>query len=227
MPGRPVLYRCKEYHQKKEAKRKESMRPYKREWIRKRKERFFSDKSCEKCGKTDGLMVLANYGKKIRDIRPWNNDSPEHLYTILCNKHAKASIAARVSEMWSGGVYDRLFGEQRQAVAQAYPFIEDWDTYQSLPAQGKELTIKVNEIVPKGIDEQIRRDICQDIILSILSGDHLIEDFEDILLLKKFISVGYKLAPSKYMYSLDHPPPWAKDDGRTLADTITEDSRKF
>ena len=261
MPGRPVLYRCKEHHRKRDQERKEYLRKYQRDWIRKRKERFFEGKSCVQCGARENLMVFANHGKKIRDIRPWNRDADKNLYSIYCQKHGRQKIAARmltmwkegafrdnpqntlgfinnkIADYWAQGVYANnpqnnagyVFKTREYAgdpVPETYPFIENWDSFSQLESEGKELLLEVNKIVPKGVEENVRRDVCQDILLAILSGEYSLDDF-DIQLTDKFIKMAYRMAPSQYMYSLDQPLPWRHESDKNLVDILSEDVRRF
>lgn len=261
-PGRPVLYRCKEVYRDREQMRKESMREYKKEWISKRKEKFFEGKKCVQCDATDNLMVFANHGRKIKEIRPWNRDVDKNLYSIYCQKHGMQKVAARmftmwkegrfrdnpqntpgfinkkIAEYWKQGIYDNnpqnnagyIFKTGPHAgeptISDTYPFIENWDSFSRLELEGKELLLKVNKIVPKGVEENVRRDVCQDILLAVLSGEYSLEDF-DLQLIDKFIKMAYKLAPSQYMYSLDQPLPWIHDSDTTLGDIISSDTKKF
>jgi hypothetical protein len=86
------------------------------------------------------------------------------------------------------------------------------------PRQEHELLNLVNGAVPKSLPEQVRADICQDLIVAILSGE--MEKIELQGNVKEYTRKVFKMFPTKYgPLSLDAPPPWA-DDGRTLAEVL-------
>ncbi len=82
------------------------------------------------------------------------------------------------------------------------------------------LVVVVNEAVPKGIPDDIRADICQDILVALL--DHQIEIHDLSLAVPEFIKRQYRLFPTKYApLSLD-VERGEEGEGFTLKDTLHE-----
>lgn len=95
-----------------------------------------------------------------------------------------------------------------------YPFIAHDP---KRPDEGADLVALVNKAVPRGLPEEIRADICQDLICAILMGEFKREDLAGNL--KDFIRAGKKMFADKWsFYPLDGIIPGT--DGLTLADTL-------
>lgn len=93
-----------------------------------------------------------------------------------------------------------------------YPFIAH-----DPKKEGFDLVMKVNKAVPRGLPEQIRADICQDIICAVLMGEMKEDDLQGGL--KSFIAQGKKMFADKWKFaSLD--APIGGDDSRTLMEMI-------
>lgn len=85
-----------------------------------------------------------------------------------------------------------------------YPFVSEE------PLEEHTLLMAVHDIVPEGLPEQIRRDVCQDIIVSILSGETQLENLRGDI--KPFISKVFKEHSWKYgPISMNAPLSW--DEG--------------
>lgn len=78
---------------------------------------------------------------------------------------------------------------------------------------GAELLLAVNEAVPRSLPEQVRAEVCQDIIVAILSGEMDLGDIRKKA--SEYTRKVFRLFPDRYgPLSLDEPPPWMRD-GRT------------
>lgn len=98
-----------------------------------------------------------------------------------------------------------------------YPFIVEDVT------QEHSLLMTIHNAVPKGLPKGIREDVCQDLLVAILSNEFTIEELPDKI--KPFITQTWRMYPGKYgALSLDAPPPWS-DDGRTLLQTIVDETQ--
>lgn len=76
--------------------------------------------------------------------------------------------------------------------------------------------MKIDAVVPKHLPEQVRQDVCQDLVIAVLSGAVSIGDLQGSV--PKHVSNVFKLHPLKYgPLSLDAPAPWQKDDDRPLS----------
>lgn len=99
----------------------------------------------------------------------------------------------------------------------AYPFLAH------RPKEGdaeRRLVVDVNNAVPKHLPDWLRADICQDLIVAILSGEIRRDELQGSI--KEYAAKVFKAHPIKYgPLSLDHP---IFDDGNTtLADTISNE----
>ncbi len=118
----------------------------------------------------------------------------------------------------------RLFKVRRKAFrgnikpvasSACYPFIAH-----DPKKEGFDLVSKVNKAVPRGLPEEIRADICQDIICAILMGEMKEEDLQGSM--KDFIAQGKKMFANKWDFmSLDAPIPGM--EGKTYMDGLTGD----
>jgi hypothetical protein len=103
--------------------------------------------------------------------------------------------------------------KQRQPMAEFYPFIT------TTPTEDHELLLAVDRMVPKGISADIRADVCQDMIVSLLLGETTLDNLRDST--PQFVKRLYKEMPSKYGHlSLDAPLIYGDGKSRTLGETI-------
>lgn len=88
------------------------------------------------------------------------------------------------------------------------------------PNKENDLLFAVNNAVPKSVPEQLRADICQDLIVAVLSGEMDRSELEDQA--SVYIKKVMKMFPMKYgPLSLDAPMPGAEiGDRRTLGQMI-------
>ncbi len=85
---------------------------------------------------------------------------------------------------------------------------------------GEDLVLAVNNVVPAAWPEWLRADVCQDLVVAILSGE-LKQDELHPENVQEFSRAVFKMHPIKYgPLSLD--AVLAADDGRTLADVMKQ-----
>lgn len=97
-----------------------------------------------------------------------------------------------------------------------WPFLQET---RSADTEGMDLLTAVDALVPAGLPNQLREDVCQDVVLSILTGEITLDVLKEpgAPWLKDILR-RYRV---KYgTISLDAPPPWARDGGRTLLETL-------
>lgn len=86
------------------------------------------------------------------------------------------------------------------------------------PDEGFDLTKFVSDSVPGGLPPDVRADLCQDMIVALLSGDITRDQVAGSV--KEFTRRAFKAAPQKYGHvSFDAPLPGY--DGRTLHDVLS------
>lgn len=84
------------------------------------------------------------------------------------------------------------------------PFSEFWPYVTRAVQDEHNLLIAVDNIIPRSLHEQTRADICQDVIVSILSGEVSLENLSDTW--PVYLKRTFKQYPSKYGHvSLDIP----------------------
>lgn len=99
----------------------------------------------------------------------------------------------------------------KEPLTEFYPYIT------AQPTEEHNFLIAVDSLVPKALPNQTRADVCQDMIVAILSGDVTLENLKDGL--PKYLKMFLKGSPSKYGHlSLDAPA--GRNDERTLAQAI-------
>lgn len=96
-----------------------------------------------------------------------------------------------------------------------YPFIMHNPTRKR---EGEDLVLAINDAVPASWPEWLRADVCQDLVVAVLSGE-LKQDELHAENVKEFSRAVFKMHPIKYgPLSLD--AVIAADDGRTVADVM-------
>lgn len=78
-------------------------------------------------------------------------------------------------------------------VPQRWPYIS-YETPEE--TDGLDILRLVDEVVPKTIPQQVREDLCQDLVVAILMGEQAIENIQDAL--PQFTRKAFKMNPSKY-----------------------------
>lgn len=97
------------------------------------------------------------------------------------------------------------------------PALTTWPFVRSFDNDDYALLKAVNDLVPRSIPEHVRADVCQDILMDIVSGTISLEFVP--LRLKKYTRNAYGFAPSKFgPKSLDSFI--FGSEGRTLADVL-------
>lgn len=87
----------------------------------------------------------------------------------------------------------------------------------SKPDEGRDLVRLVNDAVPSYWPDYVRADACQELIVSVLSGEIDKEDVRDIA--EEYVREVYRMHPTKYgPESLD--APFGDGDSRTLYDVV-------
>lgn len=97
------------------------------------------------------------------------------------------------------------------------PILTTWPFVRSFDNDDYALLKAVNEIVPRSIPEHVRADVCQDILMDIVSGKLALETVPHRM--KEYTRKAYGFMPSKFgPKSLDSFI--FGDKGRTLADVL-------
>lgn len=123
------------------------------------------------------------------------------------------SRAQRKAERGARMEWEQRYGGVIQPVPNFWPF-----AVRQAPTEHEMLN--AIDRLTRGIPEQWRQDICQDLVVSVLAGDVTLDNLADAL--PEHIRGVFKAHPMKYGdISIDHPAPWAGDDDRTLADVLS------
>jgi hypothetical protein len=106
----------------------------------------------------------------------------------------------------------------RETLPELYPYIS------GNPTSEHEMLMAVDQIVPKGLPNSVRSDVCQDMIVAVLSGDTTVENLRGDL--KKYMGQFWKMFPDKYGHiSLDAVVHGTEDF--KLIDTISNKGRRI
>lgn len=123
----------------------------------------------------------------------------------------------RISEtsVWSKRAWRRVSRARkpRTPLAEYYPYIT------TAPTSDHELLLAVESIIPKTLPHEVRADVCQDMIVSILTGEITLDNLRDRR--GEYIKSIFKQMPSRYGHlSLDAPMIFGDGKSRTLGETI-------
>lgn len=138
----------------------------------------------------------------------------EYIYWLLDNTPSfEINLLDRIPEFnkWSTRDWRRPPRKPREQLTEYYPFIRGQAT------EDHELIIAVDALVPKVFMNDVRADVCQDMLVAILSGEVTLDNLKDGL--PKYLKQFLKGAPSKYGHlSLDGPA--GVNDTRTLGEAL-------
>lgn len=94
-------------------------------------------------------------------------------------------------------------------------------------SDGHDLVVLANKVVPEGLPHDIRADVCQELIVSILSGHVKKENAREHV--QKHINRVFRSVEFKYLqsgaglkYSMDAKIRTSEDDDRTLHDVVSD-----
>lgn len=105
-----------------------------------------------------------------------------------------------------------------QNLTEFYPFIS------TTPNEDHELLLAVDALVPKGLNSNTRADVCQDMIVAILSGEATLENIAGQR--PKYMKQFFKMFPTKYGHlSLDAPLMLNGESPTTLGDMVAAEYR--
>lgn len=130
---------------------------------------------------------------------------------MLSGAHTKNNYPWRTPEWYAERSPKRLPYEK---LTEFYPYIS------VTPTEDHDLLLAVDRLVPKGLNPDTRADICQDMLVAVLSGDVSLEGLAGSR--PKYIKEFFKMFPAKYGHlSLDSPLMYGGDAmDKTLGDTI-------
>jgi hypothetical protein len=118
---------------------------------------------------------------------------------------------------WRTKEWYKAHRPKRKPAARVVPLSEFWPYIGSNANDDHDLLIAVDRVIPRHVPEQMRADICQDVLVSILTGDITLDNLRDGW--SSYMRKAYKTSPSKYGHlSLD--APIFSDSTLTLAETI-------
>lgn len=103
-----------------------------------------------------------------------------------------------------------------------YPYL----AHDPKKSDGEDLVVLANKLVPKGLPHDIRADVCQELIISILSGEITRDQAHDHVhkhIGRVFKSVEFKFTPAGYKFSMDAKiSGFDPDDDRSLHDVVSD-----
>lgn len=110
--------------------------------------------------------------------------------------------------------------EQRKPKRELFsPCVEFYPYLTAQPTEEHDLIMTVDSLVPKNLPNQTRADVCQDMIVAVLSGEVTVGNLKDAT--SKYVKQFFKMFPPKYGHlSLDHP--FRPGDSRTLGEMLAD-----
>lgn len=139
----------------------------------------------------------------------------DYLRFLLTNSRCHVLSLQRIREFdrQARRPWRMLYRIPLQPVAEFYPFIT------GKPTNDHDLILAVDSLVPKTIPSEVRADVCQDMIVAILTGETTLDNLRDSK--AQFIKRVFRDTPSKYGHlSLDAPLIYGDSKSRTLGETI-------
>jgi hypothetical protein len=107
---------------------------------------------------------------------------------------------------------------RREEFPELYPYIS------GSPTSEHDMLMAVDAIVPKGLPNSVRCDVCQDMIVAVLSGEVTVENLRGDL--KKYMGQFWKMFPDKYGHISLDAVVRGTDDFK-LIDTISNKGRRL
>ena len=168
-----------------------------------------------------GFLYRVRHNPKVTVAEPLLLEYADHLTGGIYPKLTPISRwSRRTPQSWRYQKPNKRTKKRKQPVnttlvPEFYPFIVDD------PTEEHELLMAVHDAVPKGLPRGIREDVCQDLLVAILSNEFTLTELPDKI--KPFITQTWRMYPGKYgPLSLDQPPPW-NNDGQTLLEKISDE----
>lgn len=122
---------------------------------------------------------------------------------------------------WRSSEWFKTREDRKRASRIVYePLTEFYPYIAKSPTEEHDLLLAVDRAVGRRLPEEWRGDFCQDLIVSILSGDLAVENLDDEL--PNYLKLFKREMPNKYRtLSIDAP---IYGEGRTLAETLADPS---
>jgi hypothetical protein len=99
-----------------------------------------------------------------------------------------------------------------------YPFVN------RQPTSEHQLLLDIHAKIPKGFPHDIRGDLCQDLVVAVLSGETTVDNIPDVI--AKYARNARKFLPDRWKnVSIDEPIPGT--DGLRLEDILSDESEEY
>jgi hypothetical protein len=156
-------------------------------------------------GAFNGFLSRLNQTPKVSDLIPGLKDyarllgqsSGAMIYRL--DPIAEFALRVRSHRDWRvmpGHLRPRKIAQE--VLPEYYPYVS------GTPSPEHEMLMAVDAIVPKGLPNDVRCDVCQDMIVAILSGEASLENLKGDT--SKYLKDFWKMFPGKYGHvSLDQP----------------------
>lgn len=115
--------------------------------------------------------------------------------------------------IWSTRAWRRPQRKRVAPLAECYPYIT------TAPTEDHDLLLSVERLIPKTLPHEIRGDVCQDMIVAVLTGEVTLDNLRDAP--AKYMRQFFKQMPSKYgPLSLDAELDFEGGKGRTIGSRV-------
>lgn len=137
----------------------------------------------------------------LEDYLQWVIENTPHFYPYAITPISEISLW-KTNRPWR-----RLARKERVPIAEFYPFIS------KTPTEDHELLLAVDALVPKTLLNETRADVCQDMIVAILTGETTLDNLRDSP--REYVKRFFRQSPSKYNHlSLETPFGNSSEGGR-------------
>lgn len=149
----------------------------------------------------------------VGSMRRYRAKHPDRVREVTARYNAKTGVRRRLR--------DRLYYRRNRDVILAKQKAHYYSNRHTMPS-ADEILQAVQRVVPAGLSEQVRADVCQDLVVGIFAGDFHLSDIESTA--PKYVKRVLRQFANKYgPLSLDAPAFGMGDvDGKTLGETLSE-----
>jgi hypothetical protein len=166
---------------------------------------------------------------RARMLQRWREDEAfrattlEALRIYQSSPESRAATSARMKALWADPVWR---ARQIEAISRAdiLPTNVRKGISASALNSATDLMASVDRVVPTGLPDFIRNDVCQDLMVAVLEGTIKFSELKSAS--KLYLTEYRKMFPDKFgPLSID--APIAGTDGLTIADTLTNETPHF
>lgn len=126
-----------------------------------------------------------------------SRSKPERIEYLRAYRQANRDHIHDLTHRWK--LKNGLIRKPMEPLSQVYPYMMNQE------ADGAALLFRINNLVPRGLSEMVRGDICQEIALAVLSGE--ITESEIVNCISRYTKSQFQFLPRRFgVISFDADP---------------------